>query len=386
MRPARGAAFILALAATSASAASPVAVSGYVKDLWSYSRSAVDRRPYFLNTARQRLSLDGAYSILRAHADYDHEELAGSFFRTQEHRLSSLAGPGGYLQAEEDLGTTETFVWRHRLYRWWAGIETDAALMRFGRQRVAWGTGKLFNPTDVLNLYDPLSVEKDERPGVDALYARQSLGELSQVEAAWAVEEEWGRQALLARVKSNWRSWDVSLMGGKTPWSTSGWIVGGDLAGDAAGGTLRGEWACSDPGDGGPYCKLTAGYDYSFASDARWPGFKDLSVMVEYHHNGAGTADSRSYDHLKVLSGREVFLAKDYVGAGLAKDLHPLVKLDLSIIANLDDLSVFTGPSLTWDVGRNLFLTAGFQRFSGSRLTEFGRPADLGFLQVQFFF
>jgi hypothetical protein len=360
--------------------------SGYLKNLWQYSASSIDRRPFFLNIARERLSLDAAWSALKAHAEYDHEQIAGSYLRTGEYRLFGLAEPPRFLDTDLAISTADTVVWRQRLHRWWASVETADIVVRAGRQRVSWGTGKFFSPTDVLNPYSPFSPEKDERPGTDALYLRQSLGDLSQAELAWAPEDRWTGHSLLGRMRTNWGSVDLALMGGKTAPSTSSWILGGDAAGSLGGGTVRGEWSYSDPGMGRPYWKLCVGWDYSFGSDARLAGLKDLSLMLEYFHDGSGTVHAFRYDSLRVLSGRGLTLAKDYAALGISKDLHPLLKLEMTLMVNLDDASSYAAPSLTWDAGRNLFLTAGIQRLSGARRTEFGRRANLGFLQTQWYF
>ncbi|MBI5884297.1 MAG: hypothetical protein HZB91_14470 [Elusimicrobia bacterium] len=368
--------------------------SGYLKNLWQYSASSIDRRPFFLNVARERLSLDAAWSALKAHAEYDHEQIAGSYLRTREYRLFGLAEPPRFLDTDLAISTADTVVWRQRLHRWWAAVETEDTLVRLGRQRVTWGTGKFFSPTDILNPHSPFSAEKDERPGTDALYLRRSLGDLSQAELAWAPEDRWTGHSLLGRVRTNLRSFDLALMGGKTASrppaspapSPGSWILGGDAAGSLWDGTVRGEWAYSDPGMGRPYWKLCVGWDYSFGSDARFPGLKDLSLMLEYFHDGSGTVHSTRYDTLRVLSGRGLTLAKDYASLGFTKDLHPLVKLDMTLIVNLDDASSHAATSLTWDAGRNLFLTAGIQRLSGTRHTEFGRRANLGYLQTQWYF
>ena len=240
-------------------------------------------------------------------------------------------------------------VWRQRLHRWWASVETEDTVVRAGRQRVSWGTGKFFSPTDVLNPYSPFSPEKDERPGTDALYLRQSLGDLSQAELAWTPEDRWTGHSLLGRVRTNWGSVDLALMGGKTAPSTSSWILGGDAAGSLWDGTVRGEWSYSDPGMGRPYWKLCVGWDYAFGSDARLAGLKDLSLMLEYFHDGSGTVHAFRYDSLRVLSGRGLTLAKDYAALGISKDLHPLLKIEMTLMVNLDDASSYAAPSLTWD-------------------------------------
>ena len=64
--------FFLGLAAPNlaAEAQKPAAeifsFSGYLKDIWRHSSSALDGRPYSLNTSRARLSLEGEASEFRA--------------------------------------------------------------------------------------------------------------------------------------------------------------------------------------------------------------------------------------------------------------------------------------------------------------------------------
>ena len=77
-------------------------------------------------------------------------------------RIDFLAEPPTWLDMDQSIANSATSLWRHRLYRGWAGLETERTTLRLGRQRIAWGTGKLWNPTDVLNPYQPLAVEPDE--------------------------------------------------------------------------------------------------------------------------------------------------------------------------------------------------------------------------------
>ncbi|MBI5631341.1 MAG: hypothetical protein HY921_10720 [Elusimicrobia bacterium] len=359
----------LASACWGASPARHIVASGYVKELWHSSRSITTGSPYALSLSRARLSLEGQTTIFKAHVDYDHELFAGSYFRTPEYRTFGLGEPAVWLHMDQDIHKTATSLWRHRLYRGWAGIESDSGLLRFGRQRVAWGTGKFWNPTDILNPYQPTSLEREERRGVDALYARQGLGTLSQLEAAWAPEASWPAQILLGRAGSNWKDYDFSLMGGKVASSTSSWMLGGDFAGNLWDGTFHGEWSYTDLKTRTPFWKVDVGYEYTFPSETTVSALKDLALGLEYFHNGQGIA-----------------LARDYLGFSASKDVHPLLKLELFLITNLNDGSRFLGPSLQWNALENLYLTGGFQRFGGRRSTEFGRPANITFLQGQYYF
>src|SRR5579859_5009734 len=75
--------------------------SGYLKDIWEYSRSTLDDRPWNLNTSRARLTLDAGASVFKAHVDYDQEVLAGSYFRTAEYATVGLNEPPHWLSSEQ---------------------------------------------------------------------------------------------------------------------------------------------------------------------------------------------------------------------------------------------------------------------------------------------
>jgi len=369
-----------------AESAKPVEAGGYLKELWEHSASALDGRPYFLNIDRARLSLDGRASVFRAHVDYDQEVDAGSYFRTLDYKAFGFPDAGTYLSMDQTISTGTTNAWRQRLYRGWVGVESDKGVARFGRQRIAWGTGKIWNPTDVLNPFQPLTVERDERRGVDAAYARQGFGDLSQGELAYALGDRWVDASLLARAKSHLGEYDGALMGGKVAGSTGSWIVGGDFAGNLLDGTFHGEWSYTDLKTRAPFWKADVGYEYTFPTESRLSPLRDASVLAEYFHNGSGALDTAKYDFGRVRSGQDVALAQDYVGLTYTKDVHPLVKLELILITNCDDGSQFFMPDATWNATSNLYLTAGFQRFGGPKRTELGKPANLTYLQAQYYF
>ena len=377
---------LLLLLALPAHAAPALEFSGYLKELWQYSHSGINDRPYFLNLDRARLTMDGHAGMFKAHVDYDQEVLAGSFFRTPEYKLYGIPEPNTWLHPDKDIASSGTSLWRQHLYRGWAGLETEGQVLRFGRQRIAWGTGKLWNPTDVLNPYQPLAVERDERLGVDSAYLRQSAGVMSQGELAYAPQDHWPQSSILGRAKSVWKNYDVSLMGGKVAGSTTSWIVGGDFAGNLWDGSLHGEWSYTDPITQRPYWRATVGYEYTFGSEAKPWLLKDASTLIEYYHNGHGAAHTDHYDRAQLITGQEISLARDYIGVTFSKDIHPLVKFEAVFIDNLDDASQFFSPSLQYNVLSNLYLTAGWQYFGGGRGTEFGWQPNRSYLQAQYFF
>jgi hypothetical protein len=372
------------LLASSASAG--VKAGGYLKDFWQYSASAFDGRDYNLNTFRARLTVDADKALAKAHVDLDNQLAAGSFFRTTEFRLFGYAPPKPWLDMEHTVSTGTTNGYGIGAYRAWVALEDERGVLRAGRQRIAWGSGKLWNPTDVLNPYDPISLERDERRGVDALYARAGVGELGQGELAWAPNDVWVDHALLARGRMNWGGWDVSLLGGKIPGSTASYVVGGDFAGALFDGTAHGEVARFDPVNDTPYWKAGLGYDYNFASDTPWSWLKDSAFVFEVYHAGNGRGDPRRYDFDALRAGREPGVAQDYAGATFSKDLHTLLKFECVAIVNADDGSTFAYPSLAWNPVPDLWLSVAWRRFGGDKLGEYGRQPNQTVLSAQYWF
>ena len=377
---------LLALAALALPARAQVEFSGYLKDFWQYSRDTFDGRPYYLNTARLRLTADVNESIFQAHADLDNQLASGTFFYTDDFKVFGYNPPSPWLTMQRTISTGTTNGYGIGAYRAWVGLKGEDAVARFGRQRIAWGTGKIWNATDVLNPYQPTSVEPDERRGVDAFYARAGVGTLGQAEYVWAPNDTWPNHAMLGRLHGNASGWDWSLMGGKTAVSTASFMTGGDFAGNLLDGTLHGEAAWFSPQVRTPYWKAGLGYDYTVPDTTRLRFLKDAAFVAEYYRAGNGFTNPARYNFAPVLAGNEVTVARNYFGLTYSQDLHPLLKLSAVAVVNADDGSTFAAPSLTWNALDNLYLSASVQRFSGNRPTEFGRQPNLSVLTAQYYF
>ncbi|HAH06465.1 MAG TPA: hypothetical protein DCM05_08055 [Elusimicrobia bacterium] len=377
---------LLAALLPAGSQAASIEASGYAKSLLRSTRSPLTRSYYWSDLNRARLTLDAKATFVRAHVDYDNEWLAGSYLRSADYARVGFGDAPAYWDMEQTLSSGTDVYYRHRLYRGWAELSSGASALRFGRQRIAWGTGKLWNPTDFLNPYSPTALEREERAGVDAAYLRQGLGRLGQAEAVYTLADRWPQSDLLARLRGNAFGTDVSVLGGKTASSTASWAAGGDFAADVLGGSLHGEVLYSDLKTRTPFWKGLIGYDYDFGAAPAFRALKDLWLLVEYHCNGQGESNPARYQPAALLSGRQVSLARDYLGFGLRKELHPLLRLELYAVANLDDGSKFLMPSLDWNALSDLHLSAGWQRFGGGPASEYGRQPNTGYFQAQLFF
>ncbi|HBL17604.1 MAG: hypothetical protein A2X36_08620 [Elusimicrobia bacterium GWA2_69_24] len=387
------------LCAAPAPSGAGVTASGQVKNLYHTSRSSLDGAYYWNDLSRARVELGAVAPLTRerdaeglatasveARAEYDHEFRAGTFLRTRDYRLYGFGEPDDFLTMDQVISTGPYVHYRHRLYRGWVQVQAGDLKVRFGRQRVAWGTGKLWNPTDFLNPFTPYAVEREERRGVDALTVQKGLGALGGAEAAYVPAGRWTETDLLGRVRGNAAGTDLSLLGGKVASSTASWVLGGDFALDVREGNLHGEWSYTDLRTRTPFWKGMIGYEYSFSTDPPLRLLKDLWWTAEYFHNGRGHTRKQRYEPAVLQRGREIALGKDYLGLGLKKELHPLVNAEFTGLLNLDDRSHFAGPSVTWNAVRDFYLLAGWQRFGGTPGSEFGRLHNIAYFQAQYFF
>jgi len=58
----------------------------------------------------------------------------------------------------------------HRLDRFWVGFSGDKVVVRAGRQALSWGNGLFFAPMDLVNPFDPTTIDTEYKSG-DALRA-----------------------------------------------------------------------------------------------------------------------------------------------------------------------------------------------------------------------
>jgi len=121
-----------------------------------------------------------------------------------------------------------------RLYLDWVSGPFQAIV---GRQRIAWGTNLVWNPTDVFNPYNVLNFDYEERPGVDAIRAQYHTGPTSRVEVGFAPGEFSHERTAVGLASTNIWEYDFNVMGGAFH---EGYVLGFSWAGQIADGGFRG--------------------------------------------------------------------------------------------------------------------------------------------------
>lgn len=375
-----GMSLILNLLITFSVAAQPVDVElrGYAKDLAIRSRTFFTDEPYLLNLSRLRTR--GLVHVGRdVHGEVwlDTEGLLGDYLRTAEFQQSQQlerVSPT-WFDLSWTVSDDRNHVIRQRLFRAFATAYLDQVRVTVGRQRIAWGTGFVWNPTDLLNPIDPTAIEREEKQGVDAAYVSVPFGTLSQVEAVVAPNDPWTRASMAGRISTNWKGYDVSLMGGS--FRDAG-VIGGDFAGYIRSAGFRGEWAVTWGDRGDPYLRAVLNADYNFPSD--------YYVFLEAYYNGHGVTDKEDYNFQQLLSGTTFSLAKAYGAASVQKSITPLLRAQLYGVLNLNDQSGLAAPSLAYSATTNLEVGVSTYLFLGADGTEYGSFSPAAFAYLQYYF
>ena len=240
-----------------------------------------------------------------------------------------------------------------------------------GRQRIAWGTGRVWNPTDRFNPINPAAYDRVEKDGVDALSVKYYAGPFTDAEAVVVAEDRFHRWGGGARVRTDLGGYDLSAMAGRFDGLT---LAGGDFAGSAFGWGVRGEGVvCLD---GAPrYVNLVLGFDNQFS--------ETFYGLTEYFHNGAG---GRPYDFAALAAGTIVQVGGDYLYTGVTWRMHPIVTAQAAVSLNLGDGSGFVMPRLAWEAGENLEISAGALLVYGGPGSEYGAYETAAFCSLTLWF
>ncbi|HEY8123639.1 MAG TPA: hypothetical protein VII78_20140 [Myxococcota bacterium] len=376
---------------------------------------SVGDKDVWTSLTRARVTLDArAGQKWSAELAYDHEWRAGTL-DTFEGEFSRDADTLLDLEDEIELFGLDPhgdhFRWSHRLYRGYVRYEGTHIHVTAGRQRLAWGTGRLWNPIDRLSAIGPLAIEGDEFAGIDAIEARWMWNgfDYLQLVAAPGDSKRTSRYAL--RVHGVLYDKDVSFVAGVFE---QAFAVGADFSGNLGVAAWRLEAIWTDPSrdvwmldEPAPrelpeFWQIVASIDTTFDIG---PG---LYALVEhlYDENALGFGSGRAGSLLPLFGAsgdvanpvpaphgserfagsRVVSLAKHTTGVELGMDVTAALRADLLVLYDWNGSSAAIAPSFSYTGWNALELRVGAQLFAGPRLSQFGERQAIAFAVFEWFF
>jgi hypothetical protein len=283
---------------------------------------------------------------------------------------------------------------RHALYRAWLRYEGDQWDLTLGRQRIALGRGRLWNPTDLFNPIFPLAIEGDQRIGQDAAVGRFRLARTVRLVGIWSPQDDPDLHKAAVRLELQRREIDAALMAGRFQ---RDWVFGGDFALSFRGAAIRGEATFTDLELGNRIWQVVGSVDYSFAVGT------GLYALVEHLYN-ENLVDPSAFAALPPGLPRQVALetfvrsqtlfldrittvARNQTGFQIGYDLTPILRGDLLALYDWNGPSTAIVPAITYQWRQDVEISLAAQFFIGrDARTEYGDRSTLLVLQLDAYF
>ncbi len=267
----------------------------------------------------------------------------------------------------------------HRLDRLWIGYTTDKTVVRFGRQAISWGNGLFYAPMDLVNPFDPATVDTEYKPGDDMLYVQHLQSNGNDVQAAVVIR----RDVVTGDVDSDQATYSAKYHGfaGESEYDLlvaqhySDTVVGFGGTRSIGGAIVRGDIVVTDT-DLDTYLQVVANWSYSWI----WSG-RNVSGALEYHFNGFGLSGG-NYDPQRLAAepdllarlarGETFTLGRNYLAGSLMIEMSPLWTLTPTLLANVADPSALFQLVTQRSLSDNLVFLGSLNLPLGSDGSEFG--------------
>ncbi len=350
---------------------------GYWKNLFTASRTIVNRERFGDLLGRLRLTYDGRYKDwFQVQVAYDNEAHFGNLIRQPEFTLVRDRQAAAWLDLHAVVAEGEHAYWDTSLYRGSVTLRKGGLGITLGRQRIGWGTARFWSPADAFNPLSPLQLEPEERQGVDGAYLEWNFSGNWTCAAAVLPQNRFSDGTVAVRLATTARSWDVAAFFGRFE---RDWMGGMEAAGQWGGAGLRAEatYRKRDPSrPENDAFRFTAGADYAFANT--------LYVVGEYFYNQGQPALGPGFSPASLLRfTTEIFtLNRHFLSGGAGYDVTPLFRVEAYAVVDLAGAGVFFQPQALYNLTPNTDLRAGAQLFASRPGGDFEPLSNLFFVEA----
>lgn len=297
-------------------------------------------------------------------------ELLGDRLINDDRRLFDLTS------VIEDKGKFAALQRLDRLALTYSGEKT---VVKVGRQSLSWGNGMFFSPMDIINPFDPTTIDTEYKTGDDMLYLQYLLDNGSDIQSAAVAR----RNPVTGDVESNQASYAVKYHGFldqneydillAQSYDDLSLGLGGNRS---IGGAIWQADLLVTETDLATNAQFVTNISYSWIL-----GDHNMSGLLEYYYNGFGQKNgqydpadlAQNPDLLKKLSRGEVFtLGQHYLAAAVTIEMSPLWTLTPNIFANLEDHSALLQIQSQNSLGDNFTFLGSLNIPIGPDGSEYG--------------
>ncbi|MCF8239917.1 MAG: hypothetical protein K9J16_00920 [Melioribacteraceae bacterium] len=269
------------------------------------------------------------------------------------------------------------FIVNHFIDRIYIRQGFDWGNVIIGRQRISWGTGRIWNPMDLFNPINPANFYKIEKDGADAVSTMIYLGNFTDLNIVYNFREDMSKSNFGARFRTNFDQYDFSIMSG---YFDQRYVIGLDFAGNLFDAGIRGEgiYSVYNENASDNFIKYILGADYQFTSK--------LYGLIEYHFNGEGKKDKMNYELFRLANGEILNLSQNYFITNINYQLHSLLSTSVAFNINLNDQSGYYGLFGNYSLTEDFYFSLGAQISFGDNFTEYWYYGDSYYLQGEYYF
>jgi hypothetical protein len=305
------------------------------------------------------------------------------------------------IQTPHDFVDLDAFLWESNkslgyleVDRLWLDYYKDNLQVTLGRQRVAWGTCWVWNPTDLFNPLNVLDFDYEERPATDAIRVQYYTGPVTKLDVAYKPANDPNNQILSGLWSLNQWDYDFNLIAGMR---FKRWLAGFSWVGDILEAGFRGELLVSQApnmpdtnlvyqqiGEASlsswdkPIISAALSGDYTFPNT--------FYIHTEILYNNIGKTSNTLLFQEEALSLGMLSAARWSVYQEFSYDITPLLRGTIYGLFNPDDKSYVVVPSINYSIITNLDLYLICLLFQGEPLTQYGEYGTAFYARIKYSF
>ncbi len=271
-----------------------------------------------------------------------------------------------------DSGKTATLTRLDRFAVGWTGEKT---VVRLGRQALSWGNGLFYAPMDLVNPFDPATIDTEFKAGDDMLYVQRLFDNGNDLQGAFVARrnpltgQRTGNQKTVAAKYHGLRGdaeYDILVA---QHYDDPVFGIGGSKG--VGGAIVRGDIVLTKT-DTKMVTTLVTNVNYS------WIGFgRNMTGTLEYYYNGFG--QTGNYDFLsdpdlflRLARGDLFTLGRHYLAANVLVEVTPLWTVSPVLLVNLQDPSSLLQVTAQGSLGDNAVFIGTVNVPVGKNGSEFG--------------
>ena len=302
--------------------------------------------------------------------------------------------PHDFVELDAILWDSDKSIGYIEADRLWINYHSGNLDATVGRQRIAWGTCWVWNPTDLFNPRNVLNFDYEELPATDAVRIQYYTGPVTKFDAAYQPAKDPSNQILAGLWSLNEWDYDFNMIAGMR---FKKWQAGFSWSGDILDAGFRGEVMVSQAPnmpDTNSLYQLIGGSSLSswdkpivsvaLSGDYTFPNTFYIHTEILYNNNGK-TSNTLLFQEealsLGMLSAARWSLYQEF-----SYDITPLLRGTLYGIINPDDKSFVVVPSINYSLITNLDLYLICLFFEGNTLTQYGEYGTTFYARIKFSF